>query len=139
MLVKFTRSGVVKTGEIVELANPVAEFAKGLEERQQRFHSEPAKPQSLLALENDLQQLANDMLRQVLEQELNRLESNDKKEMPAKVRYHKETYRINKKTKLRVATRFGTITLRSFHYLNAEDGEPGLNPLRVRLGIGAGA
>src|SRR5438105_12695231 len=37
-----------------------------------------------------------------------------------------------------VATRFGTITLRSFYYLNEEDGEPGLHPLWLRLGIGAG-
>ena len=59
--------------------------------------------------------------------------------MPSKVRYHKETYRVNKKTPARIASRFGTITLRSFYYLNEEDGEPGLHPLRLRLGIGAGA
>ena len=37
-----------------------------------------------------------------------------------------------------IATRFGTIRLRSFYYLNQADGEPGLHPLWVRLGIGAG-
>jgi hypothetical protein len=51
--------------------------------------------------------------------------------------YHKETYRLNKKMPKRVATRFGTITVRSFYYLNEEDGEPGLHPLWVRLGLGA--
>src|SRR5262249_38437182 len=33
----------------------------------------------------------------------------------------------------------GSITLRSFYYLNDEDGEPGLHPLWLRLGIGAGS
>ena len=48
-----------------------------------------------------------------------------------------KTYRLNKKTPLQVASKFGMITLRSFYYLNEQDGEPGLHPLRVRLGIGA--
>jgi hypothetical protein len=67
------------------------------------------------------------------------LEAEDRNAMPTKVRYHKETYRINKKTPASIATRFGTITLRSFYYLNEENGEPGLHPLWVRLGIGAGS
>src|SRR5262249_60465868 len=36
-------------------------------------------------------------------------------------------------------TRFGPMTLRSFYYLNEVNGEPGLHPLWLRLGIGAGA
>jgi hypothetical protein len=35
-------------------------------------------------------------------------------------------------------TSFGPITLWSFLYLNEHDGEPGLHPLHVRLGIVAG-
>jgi hypothetical protein len=139
MPIKFTRSGVAKTREIAEPTDPVAEFAEHLEERCRQFRGDPVTPASFLALENALAQLSNDMLRQVLERELNQLESDDKKTMPAKVRYQKQTYRINKKTKLAVATRFGAITLRSFYYLNEEDGEPGLHPLRVRLGIGLGS
>jgi hypothetical protein len=38
-----------------------------------------------------------------------------------------------------VATSFGPITLWSFLYLSEEDGEPGLHPLHVQLGIQAGA
>lgn len=139
MLAKFTRFGVAETREIAEPEDPVAEFAKRLEGCCRQFRNEPVTPANVLALENALAQLANDLLRQVFEGELNRLENDDKKKVPAKVRYHKQTYRINKKTKLAVATRFGTITLRSFYYLNEEDGEPGLHPLRVRLGIGAGS
>jgi hypothetical protein len=139
MLVKFTRSGVVETREIAEPCDPVAEFGKQLDECCRQFHSEPVTPARLFAFEMALEEKAHELLRQVLERELNRLESNNKKEMPAKVRYHKETFRINKKTKLAVATRFGTITLRSFYYLNQQDGEPGLHPLRLRLGIGTGS
>src|SRR5712692_5069158 len=139
MLVKYTRSGVVETREMAELREPVAEFAPRIEECRQRFRQEPMTPQSMLAFENELRKAADEVLREVLEQELNRLEPDDKQQMPVKVRYHKETYRINKKTPTQVATRFGTITLRSFLYLNQEDGEPGLHPLHVRLGIGAGA
>lgn len=83
--------------------------------------------------------MADDVCRGLLEQVANGLESDDKKEVPSKVRYHKETYRINKKSPLQVATRFGAITLRSFYYLPETAGEAGLHPLRVRLGIGAGA
>jgi hypothetical protein len=60
--------------------------------------------------------------RQVLEREANRLESADKDAAPGKVRYHKETYRINKKTPACIATRFGTITVWSFYYLNEAEG-----------------
>lgn len=62
-----------------------------------------------------------------------------KKALPAKVRYHQQTYRINKKTPCPIATRCGVICVRSFYYLNAEDGAPGLHPLHVRLGIVAGS
>jgi hypothetical protein len=139
MVVKFTRSGMVPTREMVEPREPVAEFQQRLQERRQRFRDEEVTPGRFTAFENDLVQSAFEMLRQILEEEVNRLEPDDKQEMPAKVRYHKETYRINKKTPTRVATRFGTITVRSFLYLNQEAGEPGLHPLHARLGIGAGA
>src|SRR5206468_3970309 len=91
-----------------------------------------------LELENELHAAAAETCRQVVEREANRLEPDDKRALPNKVRFRKETYRINKKTPARIATRFGTITLRSFYYLN-DDGEPGLHPLWVRLGIGAGS
>jgi hypothetical protein len=59
--------------------------------------------------------------------------------MPAKVRYHKQTYRLNKKTPRDIASRFGTLRVRAFYYLNGQDGEPGLHPLYVRLGIVGGS
>lgn len=118
---------------------PVDEFQQRVDASVRRFHSGPVTPQRLLEFEQALQAAAAETCRQILERETNRLEPDDKRAMPGKVRYRRERYRINKKTPARIATRFGTITLRSFYYLNEEDGEPGLHPLWVRLGIGAGS
>ena len=142
MPVKFTHPGFVATRVVPTLAtldDLLDGFCKAVQECVQRFHGVPVTPQTTLVLENELQAIAKETCRQTFELELNRLEPDDKKEMPNKVRYHKETFRLNKKTPLQVATRFGAITLRSFYYLNEQDGEPGLHPLRLRLGIGAGS
>lgn len=120
-------------------AEPLDEFQRRVGAAVQRFRSEPVTPQRFLELEEALQAAAAETCRQVLEAEANRLEPADKRAMPAKVRYRKETFRLNKKTPAKIATRFGTITLRSFYYLNEEDGEPGLHPSHVRLGIGPGS
>jgi hypothetical protein len=142
MVVKITRQHASRTGAILGVAtagDPLDAFQKGVDEVVERFRSEPVTPQRFLDLENALHAAAAETCRQVVEREANRLEADDKKAAPSKVRYHKENYRINKKTPARIATRFGAITVRSFYYLNETDGEPGLHPLRVRLGIGAGA
>jgi hypothetical protein len=139
MVAQCTHSGVVETRVNAEPWDTVAEFGRRLEECCRQFHAQPVTPAKVFAFEKALEEMAREVLRQVLERELNRLESADKKEMPAKVRYHKQVYRINKKTPRAVTTRFGTITLRSFYYLSQEDGEPGLHPLHVRLGICAGS
>jgi hypothetical protein len=142
MVIKVTRARFSQTRAIVTPAAPGApldEFRKRVDEVVQRFRSAAVTPQGFLELENTLHDAAAETCRQVLEREANRLEPDDKRARPGKVRFRKETYRINKKTPARIATRFGTITLRSFYYLNDEDGEPGLHPLWLRLGIGAGS
>jgi hypothetical protein len=142
MVIKITRGRVETTRALttpVSPAEPADEFTRRLDAIVQRFRSASVTPQRFLEFEEALQAAAQEMCRQVLEREANRLEPDDKRALPSKVRYRKETYRINKKTPARIATRFGTITLRSFYYLNEEDGEPGLHPLQVRLGIGAGS
>jgi hypothetical protein len=139
MVVKITGRRLVSARAIPAPVDPLDELTKRVEETVRRFRGEPVTPRSFLELENKLAALADDACRQVLEQEAIRLEPDDKSDMPAKVRYQKETYRINKKTPAQVASRFGTMTIRSFYYLNEEDGEPGLHPLWVQLGIGAGS
>lgn len=138
MVVKITRPRRVPTRAIAVLGEPLDELKQRVAEAVQRFHSAAVTPRSFLDLENELAALAAEACRQVLEREANAAEPDDKRALANKVRYHKETYRINKKTPTSLATRFGTITLRSFYYLNEEDGEPGLHPLWLRLGIGAG-
>jgi hypothetical protein len=142
MLVKITRQRGLPTRAIPVVAapgEPLDAFQKRVAEVVEHFRSDPVTPQRFLELENALKAAADEACRQVVEREANRLEADDKKSVPSKVRYHKETYRINKKTPARIATRFGAITVRSFYYLNETDGEPGLHPLHARLGIGAGA
>jgi hypothetical protein len=142
MLVKITRPRSLRTRAIPTVARPgepLEELKQRVDQAVQRFRDEVVTPQRFLDLENTLKAAADDACRQLLEQEANRLEADDRKAMPNKVRYHKETYRINKKTPAGIATRFGTITLRSFYYLNEDDGEPGLHPLWLQLGIGAGS
>jgi hypothetical protein len=141
MLVKNTQGRSVPTRAIAT-ATPgegVDAFGKHVDEIVQRFRAAPVTPQRFLELEKALHAAAMAACRSVVEQEANRLEADDKQAMPGKVRHHQETYRINKKTPARIATRFGEIVLRSFYYLNDEDGEPGLHPLWLRLGITAGA
>lgn len=142
MVVKITRPRWQSTRAIATAATPgdaLAEFQQRVQEVIERFRGQPVTPQSFLQFENELKAGGDEVCRQLVEQEANRLEPEDKKALPNKVRYQKETYRINKKTPAQIATRFGTITLRSFYYLNECDGEPGLHPLWVRLGIGAGS
>ena len=140
MLVKNTQWPSVQTSaNATAAADTLDAFRKQVQEIVERFRAEAVTPLRLLKLENELHATAMEACRCVVEQEANRLEGDDKRALPGKVRYHKETYRINKKTQATIACRFGTITLHSFYYLNAEDGEPGLHPLWLRLGIGAGA
>jgi hypothetical protein len=142
MVIKITRGPGVATRAVamsVSPAEPLVEFTRRLDATVQRFRNEPVTPQRFLELEQALRAVTDELCRQVLEQEANRLESDERAALPARIRWGKETYRINKKTPARIATRFGTITLRSFYYLNEEDGEPGLHPLHVQLGIGAGS
>jgi hypothetical protein len=142
MLVKITRKRGLRTRAIpavVTAVEPCNYFQESVDEIVQRFRSEPVTPKRFMELENALRGAADEACRQVLEREANGCEAEDKKAAPSKVRYHKETYRINKKTPARIATPFGTITVWSLYYLNEAAGEPGLHPLHLRLGIGAGA
>jgi hypothetical protein len=140
MVLKITAARLPLTRAIPDATpEPCAEFQTRVHEAVQRFRGTPVTPQTFLNLENELHAFAAEACRQILEREANRLEPEDKKAAPNRVRHHKETYRINKKTPAKTATRFGVICLRSFYYLNEEAGEPGLHPLGERLGIGAGS
>lgn len=105
----------------------------------QRFQDSPPTPAAAYTLESELRAAFDDAGRSVLEQTFNNTEPAQRDQVAPRVRYHKQSYRLNKRTPAQVATSFGTITLRSWLYLCTQDGEPGLHPLRVSLGIGPGS
>jgi hypothetical protein len=112
MAVKFTRGRQVRTSATTEsVVDPIEELKQRKQEAVQCFRGAPVTPQSFLALEEALKQCTDDACRQVLEREVNRLEPDHKDKMPAKVRYQKERYRINKKTPAQVAR--GVVVLAS--------------------------
>jgi hypothetical protein len=103
-----------------------------------QFQQGPLTPWATYTLEQELKTVFQEAARTLLQQQLNRLEPQDRYQAPPKVRYRGQNYRINKRTQAQVATCFGPITLWSFLYLADDDGEPGLHPLHVQLGIQAG-
>src|SRR5207302_249599 len=99
MVIKVTRARVAQTRAIatpVVPGEPLEDFSKRVEDIIQRFRSEPVTPQRLLVLENALHSAAAETCRQVLEQEVNRLEPEDKHAMPGNVLYGNDTYPANK-------------------------------------------
>src|SRR6266446_1229224 len=115
------------------------QLRRRVEELQRRFEADPPTPAAAYTLEKELKAAFDEAGRSLLEETFNRREPAARDQAVPKVRYHKQTYRINKRTQAEVATSFGPITLWSWLYLCCEDGEPGLHPLHVSLGIGAGA
>jgi hypothetical protein len=103
-----------------------------------QFQASPPSPAAGYALEKELRTALDAAGRALSEEAFHRHEPAARDQAAPKVRYRKQTYRLNKRTKAEVATSFGPITLWSWLYLATEDGEPGLHPLRVALGIGAG-
>ena len=109
-----------------------------VEQRLREFEAGPATPAAVYGLEKELRAAFDAAGRALLEEAFHRREPAARDQAAPKVHYHRETYRLNKRTKAEVATSFGLVTLWSWLYLAAEDGEPGLHPLHVSLGIGAG-
>src|SRR5581483_3118858 len=107
--------------------------------RLQQFRDQPITPLAARDLEKDLHDLLQAAGRDLLADAFNGLEPADKAQAAPRVRFRRQTYRINKRTPAVVDTSFGPVTVWSFLYLPADDGGPGLHPLRVRLGIQAGA
>ena len=116
-----------------------AQLRTRVEELQRRFEARSPTPADAYTLETELKAAFDEAGRSLLEETFNRCEPAAKDQATPRVRYHKQMYRRNKRTPAAVATSFGPITLWSWLYLSSEDGEPGLHPLHVALGIGAGA
>lgn len=117
----------------------IAQLRSRVDELRRQFEASPATPAAAYTLEKELKAAFDAAGRALLQEVFNGSEPDARDQVAPKVRYHKQTYRRNKRTPATVATSFGPITLRSWLYLCAEDGEPGLHPLHVSLGIGKGA
>lgn len=100
-----------------------------------QFQKGDTTPLAAHCFETDLKDLLQDVGREILQDTFQRIEPEQKSQADPRVRYHKQTYRINKRTKATIDTSFGPIVLWSFLYLAEDDGEPGLHPLHVRLGL----
>lgn len=120
-------------------SDALAQLRTRVEEHLWQFEKSPPTPAAAYTLEKELRAAFDEAGRAILAETFHRREPATKDQAAPRVRYHKQTYRINKRTKALVATSFGPITLWSWLYLCQEDGEPGLHPLHVCLGIGAGA
>jgi hypothetical protein len=138
-MAKSTRTTVTTAREVLPGPDVFDRLRQRVQEYQHKFHARSATPPSCYDFEKELKTALDEAGRELMEEALGCLESADKKQAAPRVRYHKETFRINKRTKATIATSFGPITLWSFLYLNEEAGEPGLHPLHVQLGIVAGA
>jgi hypothetical protein len=138
-MAKFIRTDASSAREETQGLELFRRLGQCVGERWRQFRQGALTPLSAYEWEKDLRALFEDAAREFLQEAYNQLEAGDKKQAAPRVRYRKETYRINKKTKATIATSFGPITLWSWLYLNEEAGEAGLHPLYVRLGIVAGA
>lgn len=134
-MAKFTRTPIDTASEETTGSDIFERLQQRVGELQQKFRDQPVTPTATYQLEKDLKAALEEAGRAILEDQLNHVEATEKQQAPAKVRFHKATFRINKKTQATIATSFGNITIWSFYYLNEDDGEPGLHPLHVRLGI----
>lgn len=106
-----------------------------VQDRLDAFRHGDITPQAAYHLEKELKTLLDDLGQEILQETFQHIEPEEKAQADPRVRYHKQTYRINKRTKATIDTTFGPIELWSFLYLAEDDGQPGLHPLHVRLGL----
>src|SRR5205085_9790573 len=98
-------------------ADPLQRLRQQAEDCLRHFRQGPPTPRAAYDLEKGLRAACDEAARALLEQGFNRAEPDDKAQVPPKVRYRGQSYRLNKKTPAQVATSFGPITLRSYLYL----------------------
>src|SRR5438128_1018770 len=121
-MAKSTRTNVFTASEESSGPDIFERLQQQVQELLQKFQDQPVTPAATYQLEKDLKTVLDQAGREILEEELNDVEPADKQQAAPKVRYHKATYRINKRTKATIATSFGDITVWSYYYLNEEDG-----------------
>lgn len=137
-MTQCTRPAVAATSKEHPGAGWLTPLRERVERQLRQFEGRPLTPQAAYDLEQAIRAALDEAGRAIVREALQAQEPADKRRADPGVRYRGDRYRINKRTPCEVATTFGAVTLWSFLYLNEHDGEPGLHPLHVRLGIVAG-
>lgn len=103
------------------------------------FRRGEISPSTMFRLETELQDLLREMGRRIMEWTLNRLEPEDRLEMPSQLLWDGDYYRRRNKSPLRnLNCLFGPIKLLRFCYQPLETCGKCLFPLEIQLGIVAG-
>jgi hypothetical protein len=104
----------------------------------QAFRQAPPTPQRTDAFERAAAALLREVGRRFVEREYNRLEPEHLHDCPRRLRLAGQEYRRRPKSRQRLGTLFGEITLWRYLYEATEAGERALFPLELRLGVAAG-
>lgn len=104
-----------------------------------RFRRAEISPATMFRFETELQDLVREMARRMVQWTVNRLEPEERSEMPNQLVWNGEYYRRRKKSPLRnLNSLFGPIKLLRFCYQPLETCGKCLFPLEIQLGIVVG-
>jgi hypothetical protein len=92
-------------------------------------------PAATEKFERRLERIFREMARRVVQWTFGRVESRDPAAVASSFEFDGQRYRRNRRTKKRIDTRFGVVTIKRWFYQNGEAKAPGLAPLDVRLGL----
>lgn len=85
-----------------------------------------------------MESILREIGRTILQATLRQIETDDRQQVPARITWQGDTFRLNRMTHKTIDTRFGQVTLRRWFFQNTLPGEPGIAPLDLRLGLFAG-
>lgn len=86
-------------------------------------------------MEHRLERIFRELARRIVQWAFRRIESRDPAAVASSFEFAGQTYRRNRRTKKRIDTRFGVITIKRWFYQNVQAQGAGLAPLDVRLGL----
>ena len=132
------RAAAAATSVATSDAGWLTALCERVDQQRRQFEGRPATPQAAYEFEQAVRAALDEAGRAIVGEAFQAHEPAEPCQADAEVRYRGDRYRRNKRTPCAVATTFGPITLWSFLYLSEHDGEPGLHPLHVRLGVVAG-
>lgn len=120
----------------IDLVIDICAIVMTIAQMSRRFRRGEISPSTLLQFEKDLQVVLLELGRRIVEWTINRLEPDERSEMPGQFRWEGEFYRRKGKSSLRnLNCLFGTIQLFRYCYQPLETCGKCLFPLQRQLGI----